>query len=172
MKPAIWLISMSMLSFAPAHGEPAGVPAAPNGIEFPADYGDWRVISLSHRVDNHTLRAILGNAIAVEAARKGNTNPWPDGAVLGKVVWREHEKTAWKTAIVPDQFVHAEFMFRDAKKWAGNGTGWGWARWVGGELKPYGNDAGFSQECIACHTPVKDNNWVFTTPAVFPGVPE
>jgi hypothetical protein len=170
MKRTIFLFSIGILVFPAVRAELAPVPPAPNGIEFPADYPNWRVISMSHRVDNHTVRAILGNDIAVEAARAGNTDPWPDGAVLGKVVWKETEKPSWPTAVVPDVFVHAEFMFRDAKRWADNGTGWGWARWVGSEQKPYGNDAAFSQECIGCHTPVKDNNWVFTKPAVFPGV--
>jgi hypothetical protein len=148
----------------------AEVAPAPNGIEFPADYADWRVISLSHRTDNHTMRAILGNDIAIAAARDGRTRPWPDGAVLAKVVWKESEKPTWKTAIVPEQFVHAEFMIRDSKKWAGNGTGWGWARWVGSDQVPYGEKAGFEQECIACHTPVQGSDWVFTTPALFPSV--
>ncbi|MGD8673973.1 MAG: cytochrome P460 family protein [Thiogranum sp.] len=170
MKPASRLLFVGMLLSPLAQAAPSAVPPAPNGIAFPADYPNWRVISMSHRVDNHTVRAILGNDIAIKAAREGRTNPWPDGAVLGKVVWKETEKPAWKTAIVPDEFVHAEFIFRDAKKWADNGTGWGWARWVGSEQKPYGKDAGFSQECISCHTPVKDNNWVFTRPAVFPTV--
>jgi hypothetical protein len=170
MKHTIWLFSIGMLAVSPVQSEPVKVPLAPNGIEFPSDYPNWRVISMSHRLDNHTVRVILGNDIAVAAARAGSTNPWPDGAVLGKVVWKEMEKPAWKTAIVPDEFMQAEFMFRDAKRWADNGTGWGWARWVGSEQKPYGKDAAFSQECIACHTPVKDTNWVFTKPAVFPGV--
>lgn len=146
------------------------VPPAPNGIAFPADYADWQVISVSHRVDNHTLRVILGNPVAIKAARSGQTGPWPDGAVLGKVVWKETEEAHWKTAIAPDSFVHAEFMFKDSKRWADNGTGWGWARWVGTGQEPYGKDANFDAECIACHTPVKGRDWVFTTPAVFPSV--
>ena len=146
------------------------VPPAPNGIEFPSDYPDWRVISLSHRTDNHSMRAILGNAVAIKAAREGQTNPWPDGSVLAKVVWKEAAEKFWPAAIAPNKFVHAEFMFRNAEKYAANGTGWGWARWVGTEQKPYGKDATFSQECINCHTPVKDRNWVFTTPATFPSV--
>jgi hypothetical protein len=169
MKRIIQLFFIVLFSPLLAQAD-APVLAAPNGIEFPSDYPDWRVISMSHRVDNHTVRAILGNDIAIQAVRKGNTNPWPDGAILGKVVWKESEKPTWKTAIVPDQFVHAEFMFRDAARWSDNGTGWGWARWVGAEHKPYGKDADFSQECIGCHTPVKESNWVFTTPAVFPTV--
>ncbi len=144
-----------------------GVAAAPNGIEFPEGYTDWRVISASHRTDNHSMRVILGNDIAIEAARSGQTNPWPDGAILGKVVWKETAEEHWPTAIAPDKFVHAEFMFRDSRKYA-DGTGWGWARWVGLEQVPYGKDANFDQECISCHMPVKSRDYVFTTPAQFP----
>ena len=157
----------SVLAFA-AGGK---VPPAPNGIAFPADYPDWRVISISHRVDNNTMRAILGNDTAVKAARAGKTNPWPDGAVLGKVVWKQTAKEAWPTAVAPKEFVHAEFMFKDAKKWADTG-GWGYARWKGTELKPYGKDASFSQECVACHTPVKNQDYVFTFPALMPNMPK
>ncbi len=170
MRRTGWLLLAGFVASAVVHAETVKVPPAPNGIEFPANYPDWRVISLSHRVDNHTLRVILGNRVAVEAARSGNTSPWPDGSVLGKVVWKETEKSSWKAAIIPDKFVHAEFMFKDSRKWADNGTGWGWARWVGEEQKPYGKNTDFSQECIGCHTPVKGSDWVFTTPAVFPGV--
>lgn len=161
-------IALALFSVSSSYAETPPIPPAPNGIEFPTDYPDWRVISASHRIDNKSMRVILGNDVAITAARAGNTNPWPDGTVLGKVVWKETEEANWKTAIAPDQFIHAEFMFKDAKKWAANGTGWGWARWVGNEHKPYGNDAGFSQECIACHTPVKHKDWVYTKPALFP----
>lgn len=166
----VLLVSSLTFSMASAADDSTAIPPAPNGIAFPADYPNWRVISVSHRTDNHSMRAILGNDVAIAAARAGNTNPWPDGAILGKVVWKETAKSSWPKAIAPDRFVHAEFMFRDSKKWAANGTGWGWARWVGTEQKPYGKDANVGQECIACHTPVKGNDWVFTTPALFPTV--
>lgn len=172
MRSPILLISLALITSTgiQAQGDSGSVPAAPNGIAFPADYADWRVISISHRVDNHSMRVILGNDIAVQAARSGQTNPWPDGAILGKVVWKETSATDWTSAVVPNQFVHAEFMFKDSKKWAANGTGWGWARWLGTEQTPYGKDAEFSQECIGCHTPVKGQDWVFTKPALFPTV--
>ncbi|WP_455218322.1 cytochrome P460 family protein [Kaarinaea lacus] len=143
----------------------AAEPAdAPNGIAFPADYTNWQVIGSSHRIDNKTLRVILGNEIAVKAARSGNINPWPKGAMLGKVVWKEGTDAHWPTAIVPKEFVHAEFMLKDADKYSSTG-GWGYARWVGKDLKVYGKDAGFANECVACHTPVKEQDYVFTRPA-------
>ena len=120
----IRLLALTLVGVGTAQAESLDIPPAPNGIEFPADYPDWRVISVSHRVDHKSMRVILGNDVAIKAAREGNTNPWPDGAKLGKVVWKEIEEADWKTAIAPDQFIHAEFMFKDAKKWAANGTGW------------------------------------------------
>jgi len=161
---------LMMVSSPGFSGEPPGqkVEAAPNGIELPAGYKDWSVLSSSHRIDNHTLRVIVGNNIAIKAARSGKTNPWPDGAVIGKLVWKEKPEEKWATAIAPDEFVHAEFMFKDASKWKENGTGWGWARWVGMNQKPYGSSADFSKECIACHTPVKSEDWVYTKPAILP----
>lgn len=146
-------------------GEP---PApAPNGISFPQGYETWRVIALSHRTDHHSLRAILGNDTAIRAAEAGKTNPWPDGTVLAKVVWKETESPEWPGAIVPGGFIHAEFMVKDSGKYPET-KGWGYARWLGEEYRPYGEDAGFVQECTACHAPMKENDYVFTRPATFP----
>ena len=145
----------------------ADVPPAPNGIAFPEGYKDWRVIASSHRTDNETLRVILGNDAAIEAARTGRTNPWPDGSVLAKLVWKDETHSAWDTATVPGGFVQAEFMVKDAEKYAETG-GWGFARWIGQEQEPYGADADFVQECFGCHTPMKDNDYVFTDPIDLP----
>ena len=140
---------------------------APNGIELPEDYRDWRVIATSHRSDNNTLRVILGNDVAVDAARSGRTVPWPDGAILAKLVWKDAGHDHWPTATVPGDFVHAEFMIKDAGKYRETG-GWGFARWLGMQQTPYGKDAQFVQECFSCHTPMKDNDYVFTAPAPLP----
>lgn len=49
----------------------------------------------------------------------------------------------------------------------GNGS-WGYARWVGKDLKPYGKDASIVAECHGCHTPVQDTDFVFTKPVKLP----
>lgn len=143
------------------------VEPAPNGIALPESYKDWRVIGPSHRTDNNTLRVILGNDTAIAAARAGNTNPWPDGSILAKLVWKDTTHEHWPTATVPGDFVHAEFMIKDAKEHKETG-GWGFARWVGKQQEPYGKDAQFAQECFSCHTPMKDKDYVFTAPAAIP----
>jgi len=156
------LLATSGWLAGPAKSETPTNPA-PNGIELP-DYRDWAVISVSHRTDNKTMRVILGNDIAMKAARGGSINPWPKGTILSKLVWTQANEKHWNTAIAPDKFVHAEFMIKDPVKFKYTG-GWGYARWLGKDQKPYGVNAEFVQECIACHTPVKSQDWVYTRPA-------
>lgn len=165
LKSMGFLLANLLLATSTLAGPP--VNPAPNGIELPANYKDWKLISVSHRTDNNTMRAILGNDIAIKAAREGHINPWPKGAILGKLVWKERKEEHWETAIAPDKFVHAEFMVKDPVKYKSTG-GWGYARWLGDKQLPYGSDKDFAQECVACHTPVKDQDWVFTRPVKLP----
>ena len=167
MKKIIFLILVfTACLFVNSSAHDKALPT-PNGINLPDGYKDWPVISVSHRDDNNTLRAILGNDIAIKAARAGKINPWPDGSILGKLVWKDTTHEKWPKAIVPGEFVHAEFMIKDSAKYASTG-GWGFARWKGLDQKPYGTDASFVQECFGCHTPVKDNDYVFTRPSLIP----
>jgi len=159
---AVLATLITLPALADDHAKPA-----PNGIALPEAYKDWRVISQSHRTDNNTVRIILGNDIAIAAARSENTNPWPNGTVLAKLVWQQMNEEFWPTAIAPDKFVHAEFMFKDSEKYKST-EGWGYARWLGMEQTPYGKGADFAQECLTCHLPVKARDYVFTTPVTLP----
>jgi hypothetical protein len=143
------------------------VNPAPNGIKMPRDYKNWRLVASSYRSDNNTMRVILGNNRAIEAVRKGNTNPWPNGVILAKLVWKNKAHKKWPAATIPGEFVHVEFMIKNSEKFVSTG-GWGFARWKGMQQRPYGESADFVMECFGCHTPVKDNDYVFTQPAVIP----
>ncbi|WP_449399490.1 cytochrome P460 family protein [Chryseobacterium wanjuense] len=107
------------------------------------------------------MRIIFGNDIAIEAIRNKKTNPWPDGTVFAK--------TAWKQLIKPDgsiatgEFLQVEFMVKDAEKYKKT-KGWGWGRWKGNNLKPYGETYAFDSECIECHKPMANRDYVFTSP--------
>jgi hypothetical protein len=164
MKNFIILLMLFLLAWAPMVNAADQIPAPSHGISYPTGWQNWSTIAVSHRIDNKTLRVILGNDVAVKAARTSKTNPWPDGAIFGKVVWKETQLENWKAAIAPGNFVHAEFMFKDSKKYT-ESYGWGWARWVGLEQKPF--DKG-TQVCTSCHTPVKYRDWIFTDPAILP----
>lgn len=168
MKTKMILLSAVILSvFGISYALNIPVRPAPNGIEMPQGYRNWRVIASSHRTDNNTLRVILGNDTAIEAVRYGKTNPWPDGSIMAKIVWKDKTHEKWPTATIPGEFDHVEYMIKDSVKYAATG-GWGFARWLGLAQKPYGKDADFVQECFGCHQPVKDNDYVFTHPAVIP----
>jgi hypothetical protein len=143
------------------------IPVSPNGIEQPAGYLQWQVVSSSFRSDNGTMRVILGNETAIAAAAAQETNPWPDGSVLCKLVWKQADLAEWPGATVPGDFVHVEFMVKDATLYEATG-GWGFARWLGLEQKPYGADATFVKECFGCHQPVAARDYVFTRPASLP----
>jgi hypothetical protein len=132
-----------------------------NGLGFLAGYQTWKPISATDRGDNHTLREILGNDIAVKAIAEKKIMQWPDGAAFAKVAWEA----------VPDgngglqtgKFIQVEFMVKGAKRYAST-AGWGWGRWRGMDLKPYGKDAHFTDECVGCHTPVRGNDYVYSLP--------
>jgi Haem-binding domain/Cytochrome P460 len=145
--------------------QPAGVASAvspaPNGIPFLPGYKDWKAISSTERFDNHTMRQILGNDVAIKAIAENHINPWPDGTVFAKVAW--YQQTDDNGLVRPGAFFQVEFMLRDSQKYAPT-LGWGWARWRGADLKPYGKDASFTNECVGCHKPLSKTNYVFTLP--------
>lgn len=137
------------------------VKDAPNGFQYFPDYRDWKAISTTDRFDNGTMRIIFGNETAVKAIQEHHTNPWPDGSTFAK--------TSWKQQVLPDgsittgEFIQVEFMAKDAKKYAKT-KGWGFGRWKGTDIKPYGESPDFVNECIECHQPMKNQDYVFTSP--------
>ena len=143
------------------------VAAAPNGIGFPYKYKNWPVLSVNQRPDTQSISVVVGNLEAVRAARKGQTNPWPDGTVIGHLVFEPSELRGTPSAVESGMLVRAEFMFKDVEAYAGNSSGWGWARWDGEQLAPYG-EKGFEEECIECHTKVSGTDWLFSKPVELP----
>jgi len=155
-----WLLAALFMTVLPASLPAATLPVSPNGIALFQDYRSWQVIAPSYREDKKHIRVILGNPVAVKAMRD-KVRPLPDGAVLAKIAWTVRQHPAFPVATEPDAFVQVEFMVKDSTAYRATG-GWGFARFVGNDLKPYGKDAGFVQECFSCHTPVKNNDYLFT----------
>jgi hypothetical protein len=139
----------------------AAVQAEFNGMPFESGFESWKPISFTDRGDNNTFRAILGNEIAVKAAESGDISPWPNGARFAKIAWQQ---AAGEDGLVyPGKFVQVEFMVKDAQLYR-KMDGWGWGRWRGLELKPYGTDPRFVSECTGCHEPVRGDDFVYTLP--------
>src|ERR1700733_7308190 len=142
---------------------PAAVPApAPllavqqefNGFPFDPAFESWKPISTTDRGDNHTFRFILGNDVAVKAAQTGNISPWPDGARLAKITGQQ--QLGPDGLVHPGKFAQVELMLKDAQRYRDT-EGWGWGRWRGMDLTPYGKDATFVNEGTGCHRPLRGN---------------
>jgi hypothetical protein len=152
----------------PASAEAASTPASLaavnpefNGLSFDPTFEKWRPISFTDRGDNNTFRFILGNQIAIKASQSGNVSPWPDGTRFAKIAWGQ--QLGADGLIEPGTFVQVELMVKDAQRYK-NTQGWGWGRWRGLNLKPYGSDSHFVDECMGCHQPLRGNDYVYTLP--------
>ena len=132
-----------------------------NGFAFDQSFEKWRLLSTTDRGDNNAFRFILGNEIAVKAAQSGNISRWPDDARFAKIAWEQN--LGADGLIHPGNFVQVELMAKDARRYKDT-DGWGWGRWRGLALKPYGENAHFVDECTGCHMPVRDNDYVYTLP--------
>lgn len=130
-----------------------------NGIDYRPEYRDWKVVSTTDRFDNNTLRIIYGNDVAVKAIAEHHTRPWPDGAIFAKSAWKKQVSSDGITRA--GEFLQVEFMMKDHSRWSATG-GWGYARWVGMELKPWGKDGDFAKECVGCHNPVRSSDYIYT----------
>ena len=139
----------------------AAVRAEFNGLAFDPTFETWKVISTTDRGDNNTFRFILGNDIAVKAAQAGDVSPWPDGTRFAKIAWAQQPGP--DGLIHPGKFVQVELMVKDARAYKQT-EGWGWGRWRGLALKPYGEDARFVNECTGCPLPARGDAEVYTLP--------
>ncbi|HWO13495.1 MAG TPA: cytochrome P460 family protein, partial [Polyangiaceae bacterium] len=149
---------------------PPGDPGADtlNGLSLPTEMADWRVIGVVNVAGNGTLRVIVGNDTAVEAARAGNTNPWPEGTMMGHLQWTAQPSTSpGSTATVPGNFAAATLMVKNSGEYGADG-GWAYGVWTGADLRPLG-DPNFDRGCVNCHTTeVQDKDYVFTIPGALP----
>jgi len=154
----------------PANGKPMsyGAPVSLASVQpeldaFPFDpaFENWKPISFTDRGDNNTFRFVLGNDIAIRAAQSGNIAPWPDGTRFAKIAWQQQRGA--DGLVHPGKFVQVELMLRDARRYKDT-DGWGWGRWRGLDLRPYGKDAHFVNECTGCHMPMRGNDFVYTLP--------
>jgi len=132
-----------------------------NGLPIDPDFENWKPISTTDRGDNNSLRLILANDIAFKATQTGNISPWPNGSRLAKIAWQQ--ELGPDGLIHPGKFIQVELMVKAASDYKTT-AGWGWGRWRGLDLKPYGRDSAFVKECTGCHMPVRGDDDVYTLP--------
>lgn len=136
-------------------------PKSLNGIEYIPDYKNWKVVTTSDRFDNGSMRVITGNDIAIKAIKENHINPWPNGTIFAKIGW--DKITDENGNVKTGAFKQVEFMIKDDKKYAST-AGWGFARFKTPKLLPYGKTKLFATECVNCHRPMSNNDFVFTLP--------
>jgi len=146
----------------------------PGGLSFSEfkGYETWQVINVSQ--NNGAEGVILGNPEMIKAYQAGipaNGKPFPDGARMAKIHWAPKVNTiAPGPPTVAGELMNVDVMVKDSKRFADSG-GWGYAvfeydpatsSFRPGDLKskpPQANDA----RCgFACHTIVKNRDYVFT----------
>jgi Haem-binding domain/Cytochrome P460 len=143
----------------------ASVQPEPGGFAFDPSFENWTLLSTTDRGDNYSLRLILGNGIAHGSAGSGSLKPWDDGARFAKIAWQQ--QSGPDGLIHPGNFIQVELMDKNAAAYKST-DGWGWGRWRGLDLKPYGTDASYTNECTGCHQPLHGNDYVYTLPITMP----
>jgi hypothetical protein len=160
---AIAGLASVMVCLAPASGQDDGEAAPIYGIKLPRGYRDWRLISVAHEEGTlNDIRAIVGNDIAIKAAREG-TLPYPDGTIIARLAWSYDRLAESEKAFGhPQSFVAGapkngvQFMVKDSSKYAATG-GWGFAEFDDG--KPASE--AMHNACFGCHATVKTRDFVF-----------
>lgn len=137
------------------------IPKTLTGIPYQPDYKNWQVVSTTDRIDNNTMRVIFGNPIAIKAIAEHHINPWPEGTIFAKVAWDKLQDADGN--VKAGAFKQVEYMIKDSDKYKTT-KGWGWARFKTMKLLPYGKNIGYATECVNCHRPVANNDFVFTLP--------
>jgi hypothetical protein len=145
----------------------------PGGLAFSEfkGYESWQTVSISH--NDKVMAVILANPVMIDAFRAGapgNGKAFPEGSKMAKVHWSPKASESFPTATVPATLLNVDFMEKDSKRFADSG-GWGWAvfdydaasdKFTPGTTAgtpPQSNDA----KCgLACHTLVKNRDYVFT----------
>lgn len=128
------------------------------GVRIPAGYRHWEMVAPSHEAGGfNELRGILGNAIAIRAYSEG-TLPFPDGAILVKLAWKQEPSAEFQGAYVPGHATTVQVMVKDSVKYQSTG-GWGFGRFIDGVAV----DRAQHETCFVCHQAnVRNHDYVYT----------
>lgn len=139
----------------------------PDGLSFAEFKGfeDWATVAVSQTGD--LIEVILANPVMIKAYRAGapaNGKAFPNGSKMAKIHWNKKTSTeAPAPTIVPDTLHDIDFMVRDSKRFAATGN-WGYAQFNYDNASQTFTPLGTGSACgYACHTIVKDKDYVFTT---------
>ncbi|QEM14233.1 heme-binding domain-containing protein [Mucilaginibacter rubeus] len=145
-----------------ADAKPSQVPVSLNGVPYYPDYKNWKIISVTDKYDGGSMRVVYANAMMYNAI-KSKKMPFPDGAIMVKAVWGKEQESS-DGIVRPGNFQNVQVMVKDSRKYAAT-EGWGFAKFDGLGLKPYGKTAIFDRTCINCHRLLApESDFVFNVP--------
>lgn len=136
-------------------------------ISFPYGFKSWQHLGSWAVIGEERGESSLHNVYASEGAAEAYiaTGKFPDGTVLVKDVVSasnaEHttgnaywaEKPAVRFVMIKDNVGR----FSNNALW---GDGWGWALFQGDDTKNQ-VATGYRDDCLGCHVPAKQNDWVY-----------
>ncbi|MBX2811078.1 MAG: cytochrome P460 family protein [Myxococcales bacterium] len=154
-----------------------------SNIALPVRSFTWKFIGVHKRFNGDQIRVILGNDVAVGAARAANGNviSWPEGSQIADFVfaggsndyWRFDDDTDRMTNT--DSFAALAYMEKNSDQYPAENGGWGYGFWAGPQLdaRNAAEDPIVNNEtCSDCHNrEVSGNDYVFTVPGPLPASP-
>jgi Cytochrome P460 len=138
----------------------------PGGIPFSEfrGYENWQVVSVSQTTE--LLKVEVANPTMIKAYQSGipgNGKPFPDGSKIAKIEWKPKKMAESPFAVnVPDTLQDVFLIEKDSKRFPDT-KGWAYAVFdyqvASDTFKP---DATGTVNCgFACHTAVKDKDYIF-----------
>lgn len=121
----------------------------------------WHAVTTRYRADIGELRFTYANDAAWKALVE-QSKEFPDGAQFAKIATALSNDPAFPGSATPDRVVRIQLMRKEKDRYRTN-DGWGYALYTDGAAHP--DDATTSASCHACHTVVRDRDFVFSQPA-------
>lgn len=123
-------------------------------------YQNYKIVATHFRTDKNEIRYILANPVAYNALAH-HAKVMPEGSKVVKVGWSVKKMPTWAGALEADKIQRVEYMVKNSKNFNHNGDNWGYARFIKTKngYKPWAKG---TQSCIACHSSVKNDDYLFT----------
>ena len=130
----------------------------------------WNLVTTRYRKDNEEQRFIYANSIAYDAMKDGSLD-FPDGAMFGKLAFLTEADPQFPNSFEPMNFTRLQIMVKNRLKFRKT-NGWSYYIYVDGSNHSVKDDESKNLACHACHTLVKDRDFVFSAPTFLKGAGE
>lgn len=140
-----------------------------NGIEFKKYRNfpsEWQLVTVRFRHDSSEMRFTYANKIAYRHLISGKTTPYPKGSLFGKVSFVTAKDPRFSSSEVPAGSKRYQFMLKDPELYKKT-DGWGYALFDSAGVTFNENPVEKTMACHACHTIVKQADFVFSEPMNF-----